>query len=566
MRDVGSRDADAEDDADAANVVAIQRRARGARRASDVMADADADVDAADDARRRDDSQHARLARVVVVVLVVVDADDVACIVGTAAARGGMNARRRLRRHIATATATGDGDSGAMSSARQRASAGKKYGQPLYASAWLDDRTACVAGGGGKKSSGIPNRILIARVDEVDGMGEPESWAHTDEDAPQRLARHPGGKYVVCAFGGTLGVFSTTRRRATVAGEGANGGATSSGATSSASTSASSGWTIDACHHELGLPARVHVTPDEREVKCAAFDASGARLALGLESGEVKILSWPSLEVEMELGAHEKGAVTDIAWSPDGTGLLTTSAENATTSNIGRGAAVWSLERGERVRTLFDESIVKSRARNVVFRGAAFAPSTSVAWTGLNLDGEGWVVKWDTNTWRVLGKSRMFRNEPISGFAVNAQGTLIAAGSSEGHVKVIDAVKFTPIKYIKGAHMIFVTTMAWNPRGNIILSGSADASGLATKINTRSWTLRLALWFTVFVLLILGWTSVLLTFFPDPVTSALQDGDYARAAQAVADYFNEANVADDTADVAASAIPSLEDVVDADAM
>ena len=114
--------------------------------------------------------------------------------------------------------------------------------------------------------------------------------------------------------------------------------------------------------------------------------------------------------------------------------------------------------------------------------------------------------------------------------------------------------------------MIFVTTMAWNPRGNIILSGSADASGLATKINTRSWTLRLALWFTVFVLLILGWTSVLLTFFPDPVTSALQDGDYARAAQAVADYFNEANVADDTADVAASAIPSLEDVVDADAM
>jgi len=97
-----------------------------------------------------------------------------------------------------------------MPSARQRASAGKKYGQPLYASAWLDDRTACVAGGGGKRSSGIPNRILIARVDDVDGLGEPESWTHTDEDAPQRLARHPGGKYVVCAFGGTLGC---SRRR-----------------------------------------------------------------------------------------------------------------------------------------------------------------------------------------------------------------------------------------------------------------------------------------------------------------------------------------------------------------
>ena len=112
-----------------------------------------------------------------------------------------------------------------------------------------------------------------------------------------------------------------------------------------------------------------------------------------MESGEVKILSWPSLEVEKELGAHEKGAVTDIAWAPDGDGLLTTSAENATTSNIGRGAAVWSLERGQRVRTLFDESIAKSGARNVVFRGAAYGSgtnaSTNVAWTGVNLDGEG---------------------------------------------------------------------------------------------------------------------------------------------------------------------------------
>lgn len=70
----------------------------------------------------------------------------------------------------------------------------------------------------------------------------------------------------------------------------------------------------------------------------------------------------------------------------------------------------------------------------------------------------------------------------------------------------------------------------------------------------------MVLWFTVFVLLILGWTSVLLAFFPDPVTSALQDGDYARAAQAVADYFNEANAADDIDDVVSSAMPSLEDV------
>jgi len=424
----------------------------------------------------------------------------------------------------------------------------KKYGQPLYASAWLDERTALVAGGGGKKSSGIPNRILIAPYNaEEDQLGDAESWTHTDEDAPQRLAVHPSRTHVVCAFGGSLGVFRTRRDEAassttTLGGDG-------SAARGNGTASASRGeprWIIEPCI-DLGLPPRVSVTPDEREIKCAAFNGQGTRLALGLESGEVKILSWPSLEVEKELGAHEKGAVTDIAWAPDGDGLLTTSAENATTSNIGRGACVWSVERGERVRTLFDESIVKTRARNVVFRGAAFGPKSSssssstsgVAWTGLNLDGEGWVVKWDAATWRVLSKARVFNKEPISGFAVNAQGTLVAVGSSEGHVKVVDALKFTPIKRVKGAHMIFVTTMAWNPKGNVILSGSADASGNAMKIRKRSWTLRLILWFTVLVLLTLFWLTILQFLFPDPLVHALESGDFSRAAQAVSDYFSE---------------------------
>jgi len=436
----------------------------------------------------------------------------------------------------------------------------RKYGQPIYAGAWLDDRTALVAGGGGKKSSGIPNRILIAALESTDGrrgstcLGDPEAWTHTDEDAPQRLAVHPSREHVVCAFGGTLGVFRARRERRA----GGDGGrADSSGASTSASANEST-WVIEPST-DLGLPARVSVTPDEREIKCAAFNADGARLALGLESGEVKILSWPSLEVEKELGAHEMGAVTDIVWAPDGDGLLTTSAENATTSNIGRGAAVWSLERGERVRTLFDESIAKSGARNVVFRGAAYGPgtnaSTNVAWTGVNLDGEGWVVKWDCATWKVVSKARIFKNEPISGFAVNAQGTLIAAGSSEGEVKVVDAQKFTLIKPVKKAHMIFVTTMAWNPKGNVVLSGSADASGLATKIDKQSWTLRLILWFTVLVILILAWVTLLSALFPDPLAKALESGDYAKAAQAVADYFSEGKNP-------ASVVETIEEVVE----
>ena len=138
---------------------------------------------------------------------------------------------------------------------------------------------------------------------------------------------------------------------------------------------------------------------------------------------------------------------------------------------------------------------------------------------------------------KVISKARVFKSEPISGFSVNAQGTLVAVGSSEGEVKVIDAQKFTLIKPVKRAHMIFVTAMAWNPKGNVVLSGSADASALATKIKKQSWTLRLLLWFTVLVVLILCWVTVLSAIFPDPIARVLESRPDSW--NAVADFFSE---------------------------
>ena len=77
------------------------------------------------------------------------------------------------------------------------------------------------------------------------------------------------------------------------------------------------------------FPRRVALTADDRDVKCAVFSPSGRQLAIGLETGEVKIVQWPSLEVDMELSAHESGAaVTDIAWSPDERVIVSCAAED----------------------------------------------------------------------------------------------------------------------------------------------------------------------------------------------------------------------------------------------
>lgn len=172
-----------------------------------------------------------------------------------------------------------------------------------------------------------------------------------------------GCEYVVCVFGGMLGVFRVRRG----ANDGADEGALLLGMNGEV------WWMIELCVSVLGLLNCVYVMLDEWEIKCVVFDAEGARLALGLESGEVKILVWLLLEVEKEFGVYEKGVVIDIVWVFDGDGLLMMLVENVMVSNIGRGVAVWSVERGERVLMLFDEFIVKkSGVWNVVFCGVVY--------------------------------------------------------------------------------------------------------------------------------------------------------------------------------------------------
>lgn len=97
---------------------------------------------------------------------------------------------------------------------------------------------------------------------------------------------------------------------------------------------------------------------------------------------------------------------------------------------------------------------------------------SGVAYTGMNLGGEGYVVKWETEGWTVKSKSKVTR-DPISAMALAPDGSTLAVGNSEGHVCVVDGGSLAVRSVEKGAHMIFVTTMAYNTDGSVVLSGSA---------------------------------------------------------------------------------------------
>ena len=96
--------------------------------------------------------------------------------------------------------------------------------------------------------------------------------------------------------------------------------------------------------------------------------------------------------------------------------------------------------------------------------------------------------------------------DPASSFGVSGNGRLVAFGTVEGELVVYTSDQLTERHRHKGAHMIFVTALAFGPSGDTLLSVSADAGARVTRLSahaTRKWLLLSAfvVWIAVLVLL-----------------------------------------------------------------
>ena len=382
----------------------------------------------------------------------------------------------------------------------------KKFGMPLYASAWLDERTLVVAGGGGKKSSGIPNRMCVATFDGVT-LSEPLFSCHTDETAPQGLIPTPDKTRLLCVFSGDVALYDVAPNPDPP---------DTLGDTEESDPPPTSGPAVVPCTIVPSDPiadgVAHRITLADCDIKCAAFSSDGERLAVGLEDGRVQLCAWRRatekdlhIEVVATLGQHTD-AVTGIAFSPDDTLILTTSAESA--SKPGQGAAVWSVAEKSRVRALSDPS-VPAAARGASYRFAAFGPAGSnSAYTCLNIGGEGYATRWNTRDWTVISRRRVGK-DPVTAAALSPDGGCLVAGDSEGRVVILDAATFATRSVEKDAHMIFVTTVACNDDGTAALSGSADASACARDARRSGAAGSVArVLFAVFACLALAWLFV----------------------------------------------------------
>ncbi|KAM4099267.1 hypothetical protein ACJW30_07G144700 [Castanea mollissima] len=361
----------------------------------------------------------------------------------------------------------------------------RKYGVPLYSTGWrrskdrdLDrDRSSdngevsnstqydvVLAGGGGEGRSGIPNAVLISAFDsDANSLSDqPVFRLLTGSELPYRTAVHPNGDGVFCSSPNCCRWYEMVEEKSE-----------------------------DGEHYKLILKESdkvQHRLEDVGQQLSLAFSNEGSALAAGGEDGNLKVFEWPSMVIILDkAGAHK--SVKDLDFSPDGKCLVSL-------GNSGP-AKVWDLTSKSAIASLQKEN-------DEVFCFCRFSVSNDmnqVLYIAAVTGKGGSIVTWDTKTWKRIGSKAAVR-DTISAFNVSPDGKLLACGTTQGDVYILNSASKQVQTVVRKAHLGFVTALSFSHDSRALASVSLDSSARVTLIEENKKTGALSLWAILLVILL----------------------------------------------------------------
>ncbi|KAJ0971458.1 hypothetical protein J5N97_019417 [Dioscorea zingiberensis] len=361
----------------------------------------------------------------------------------------------------------------------------RTYGFPIYCAAWaplahlspnpLEEQggeeeapeqgeepgpIAVLGGGGGEGHSGIPNALLLSRF-EVQALAlsdQPVFRLGTDGAVPYRMAVHPRGDGIICAFPEDCRWFE---------------------------------WNFPGKKvHNLALKSseKKLTTLEGAGLQLAlAFNAEGSTLATGGEDGHLRVFKWPSMEIILDqTDAHT--TVKDLDFSSDAKSLVSL-------GNSGP-CRVWDLTSSKVEANL-------PREDGEIFGFCKFsqnADCTQVLYITAMHGDHGKIITWNTESWKRIGSKRIIR-DPISAFNVSTDGKLLAIGTVEGDILVLSSSDMRVQKMIKKAHLGIVTAVVFSQDSRFLISASFDSTARVTTLEGKKKN-GLSVWLIIFVILL----------------------------------------------------------------
>uniref|UniRef100_A0A7N0UAR8 SEC12-like protein 2 n=1 Tax=Kalanchoe fedtschenkoi TaxID=63787 RepID=A0A7N0UAR8_KALFE len=369
----------------------------------------------------------------------------------------------------------------------------RKYGVPIYGASWLPSKVISnppppqldapdedgaasaespplsldsthymvLSGGGGEGRTGIRNALLLAHFNSASNSlsDHPVARLETGDELPYRLAVHPGGEGLICSMPNACRWYEWDLVM--------NGDDRKVGVKSS----------------EKGLPQLEGVG----QQLAMAFNKDGSILALGDENGYLRVFKWPSMEnIIDEPKAHS--SVKDLDFSTSGSLLVS--------SGGGGPCRVWDLTSSTVIASL-------SKQSDEVFGLCRFSTSSEknlLLYTTVKHGKGGSIITWDTKSWKRMGSKHIVR-EPISALSVSPDGSLLAVGTAEGDVLVLDSTTMRVRRVVRKAHITVVTAMGFSETSRDLMSTSMDSSARVTVI-TEKKTSGFSMWIIFFIIIL----------------------------------------------------------------
>nr|VWO99661.1 Putative 6-4 photolyase [Ganoderma boninense] len=299
---------------------------------------------------------------------------------------------------------------------------------PVYSCAFVSPNDFVLGGGGGQSKTGIKNKIRLYHVESDSKLALlDELELASGEDAPMSMAAHPS-------------------RSEIVGGINSSEDALKSGPNQNCRVYNVQENKLSFSHAQN----TIHLTTEDDDFqKVTVFSPNGKYLAVG-GTRNLSVLEYPSLDPIATPIQLEKGEVYDAAFSSK-------TLVVATTVNL----LVYALPSEEE-----GEATEKSKGKE-----APLAPLELLH-----------TIDRPTLPGKDAGSS--YR-------AVSRDGKLLAFGSSDLNVGVLDAQSLAPLLTILKAHEFPPTTLRFSPSSDTLVSGSADNTvrvvTIPTGLGATSW-------------------------------------------------------------------------------